>query len=392
MFIREGHVMQAFRTLSFAHEVIFASGAIERIGEAVERFGWQRLLLCTSNSQRSAGHVATVSSLLGERVVASYEHVQSHVPEAQVAEVLALALEHNVDAVIALGGGSPIGMAKAVSRAIEEQYSGKTARTASPTEQPRIPVIAIPTTYAGSEMTAVYGVTRTIDGITRKITVSDPKIAPKLIIYDPLLTRQLPQTLTASSGINALAHSFEALYSITRNPLSTAAALHSIRAIWHALPLCVADGTNIEARSEMLVGAYLAGYALATTTMALHHGICHVLGGSAGVAHGIANAIMLPHALRFNLDATATEIAQAAEAMGITRGTQSDTVLAEAIVQRVDDLIRQMHLPQHLRDVGIPESDLPRLAQLAFESRTVQSNPKPITTSEQLTVLLRQAW
>ncbi|HEV7234610.1 MAG TPA: iron-containing alcohol dehydrogenase, partial [Ktedonobacteraceae bacterium] len=133
MFIREGHVMQAFRTLSFAHEVIFASGAIERIGEAVERFGWQRLLLCTSNSQRAAGHVATVSSLLGERVVASYEHVQSHVPEAQVAEVLALALEHNVDAVIALGGGSPIGMAKAVSRAIEEQHSGKTAHIASPT-------------------------------------------------------------------------------------------------------------------------------------------------------------------------------------------------------------------------------------------------------------------
>ncbi len=146
-------------------------------------------------------------------------------------------------------------------------------------------------------------------------------------------------------------------------------------------PQCVADGNDIEARSEMLVGAYLAGYALATVTMALHHGMCHVLGGSAGVAHGIANAIMLPHALRFNLAATATELAQAAEAMGIARGTQSDAVLAEAIVQRIDDLIRQMHLPQHLRDVGIPESDLPRLAQLAFESRTVQSNPKPITTA-----------
>ncbi len=103
MLIREGHVMQAFRTLSFAQEVIFAPGALERIGEAVERFGWQRLLLCTSNSQRIAGHVATVSSLLGERMVASYEHVQSHVPEAQVAEVLALALEHNVDALTCPG-------------------------------------------------------------------------------------------------------------------------------------------------------------------------------------------------------------------------------------------------------------------------------------------------
>ncbi len=384
--------MQAFRTLGFAHEVIFAPGALERLGEAVTRFGWHRLLLCTSNSQRVAGNVATVSSLLGERLVASYERVQSHVPETQVGAVLALALEHNVDAIIALGGGSPIGLAKAVSHALEEWTSGPTPRTTSPIAQPRIPVIAIPTTYAGSEMTAVYGVTRTIGGVTRKMTVSDPMVAPKLIIYDPLLTRQLPHALTASSSINALAHSFEALYSITHNPLSTAAALHSIKAIWHALPLCVADGTDVEARSEMLVGAYLAGYALATVTMALHHGICHVLGGSAGVAHGIANGIMLPHALRFNLDATASELAQAAEAMGIVRGTQSDSELAEAIVQRIDTLIKQLALPQRLRDVGISENDLPRLAQLAFESRTVQSNPKPITTSQQLTELLQQAW
>ncbi|HVB74212.1 MAG TPA: iron-containing alcohol dehydrogenase family protein [Ktedonobacteraceae bacterium] len=384
--------MQAFRTLSFAHEVIFATGAFGQVGEAVERSGWRRLLLCTSRSQRSAGYVTTASSLLGERLVAIFDHVQSHVQETQVAEALALALQHDVDAVIGLGGGSPIGMAKAVSRAIEEQRAGKTSRTASPTEQPLIPVIAIPTTYAGSEMTAVYGITRTVGDLTRKMTVSDPKIAPKLIIYDPLLTLQLPKTLTASSGINALAHSFEALYSITRNPLSTAAALSSIQAIWHALPQCVADGTDIAARSEMLVGAYLAGQALASVSMGLHHGICHVLGGSAGVAHGIANGIMLPHALRFNLDATATEIAPAASAMGIARGTRSDVELAEAIVQHVDGLIREVGLPQRLRDVGVAESDLPRLAQLAFESRTVQSNPKPITDSMQLTTLLRQAW
>jgi alcohol dehydrogenase class IV len=142
----------------------------------------------------------------------------------------------------------------------------------------------------------------------------------------------------------------------------------------------------------MLAGAYLAGFALSSVTMGLHHGICHVLGGTAGVAHGIANGIMLPHVLRFNLEATASQIAQAADALGLTDSGQSETALAETIVQQVDVLIRQSGLPQYLRDVGVPASNLPRLAQLAFASRTVQSNPKPITDVTQLLVLLQEAW
>jgi alcohol dehydrogenase class IV len=154
----------------------------------------------------------------------------------------------------------------------------------------------------------------------------------------------------------------------------------------------MADGANISARTEMLAGAYLAGFALSSVTMGLHHGICHILGGTAGVAHGIANGIMLPHVLRFNLDATAAQLAQAAGALGLTDAGQSDSALAHTIVQQVDAFIRQSGLPQRLRDVGVPAADLPRLAQLAFASRTVQSNPKPITDVTQLTMLLQEAW
>src|SRR5262249_34388568 len=197
------------------------------------------------------------------------------------------------------------------------RLTGLSAQTAAPIDQPLIPVVAIPTTYAGSEMTPVYGVTHHTGGTARKITSSSPKSVPRLTIYDPLRTLDLPQRLTAGTGINAVAHCIEALYSITRNPLSTAAAIGGLRAIAHALPRCYAAGDDVEARTEMLQGSFLAGVALSNVAMGLHHGVCHVLGGTAGVAHGDANSVMLPHVMRFNRDATAPQLAQAAEAMGI---------------------------------------------------------------------------
>jgi len=383
-----------FRYLSYAQEVIFASGAVSRLSESVDRFHWQRLMLCTSRSVKSNGNVALLEDMLGDRLVTIYDQVQPHVPDIQVAEALTLALENHVEAVIGLGGGSPIGMAKAVSFALEEKRTAHSTRSASPTEQPLIPVIAIPTTYAGSEMTAVYGITHTKETPPRKITVSDPKIAPKLVIYDPELTLDLPPQLTASTGVNALAHCIEAMYSITRHPLSTAAAHRGIRHISNALLRCYQDGKNLEARAQMLLGAHLAGLSLASVSMGLHHGLCHVLGGTANVPHGIANSIILPHAIRFNAEATASQLLPAAEAMGISLNGISPVMVIEALAQKVSELVGQMNLPRRLRDAGVDlkESDLPALAQLAFQSHTIQNNPKPITEPAQIETLLQNAW
>ena len=387
--------MNEFRYTSYAQEIIFAADSVARLVDAVERFHWRRLMLCSTGSLRRGGHIATLEKALGSRLVAIYEHVQPHVPDFQVVEALELASEKEIDALIGMGGGSPIGMAKAVSMALEEKRTGP-ARAAFPIDQPLVPVIAIPTTYAGSEMTPTYGVTYHNDGSARKVTVTDAKITPRLVIYDPLLTLNLSSAMTASTGINALAHCVEALYSITRNPLSTSAALSGIRSIYTALPLCYADGNDLEARTEMLVGAFLAGSALSHVTMALHHGLCHILGGTAGIPHGVANSIILPHAMRFNLDATANQLAQAAEAMGIGRDKSgpyiSDEAAAEEVVERIYEFIGQMKLPQHLRDVGVKEADLPYLAQLALQSRAVKSNPKPITDAVQIEALLQAAW
>lgn len=376
--------MDEFHYNTYAQEVIFGAGSLKQLGEAIERFGYQRFMLCTNQSMRVAGHVDSVETILGERLVAVFDQVHPHVQDVQMNEILAIAAERNVDAFIGMGGGSPIGMAKAVAAALGQ----KTA------DQPVFPVIAIPTTYAGSEMTPVYGVTHTDENPPRKVTVSNPKSVPTLVIYDPELTVGLPPEMTASTGINALAHCIEALYSIKRNPLSTAAATTGTRHIFNALLRCYQDGNNLEARTEMLLGSHLAGLSLASVSMGLHHGLCHVLGGTANIPHGIANSIILPYAIRFNAEATAPQLLPAAEAMGIPVNRINPMVAVEAMVQKIFHLIAQMNLPGHLRDsgVGLQESDLPRLAQLGFQNRTVQNNPKGITEVSQIEKLLREAW
>ena len=384
--------MDEFHYVSYSQEVIFGAGSLSRLSEAVERSGWRRLMLVTNRSLRESGHVTLVEGILGDCIVATFETVHPHVPDVQVDEALALAIENQVDAILGLGGGSPIGMAKATAFLLEEKRTGRPTRAASPMDQPRVPVIAIPTTYAGSEMTPVYGITHTRETPPRKVTVSDPKITPKLALYDPQLTLDLPAEMTASTGINALAHCIEALYSTTRNPLSTAAATNGVRHISRALLRCYAQGGNLEARTEMLIGSHLAGLALASVSMGLHHGLCHVLGGTANVPHGIANSILLPHVMRFNAEATAVQLAPAAEAMGLSVSGLSPVMVVDDAASRIFDLVGQMSLPQRLRDTGVKEADLAGIAQLAFQNRTVQNNPRPITNAAQIEKLLREAW
>ena len=374
--------MDEFHYNSYAQEVIFGAGTLSRLSQAADQLGCQRFMLCTSHSMRSGGHVSSLEEAMGERLVAVFDRVLPHVQDVQVRDVFALAVETKVDAIIGMGGGSSIGMAKAVSAACSKSISRD------------IPIIGIPTTYAGSEMTPVYGITRTDEDPPRKITANNPKSIPRLVIYDPNLTLDLPPAITASTGINALAHCVEALYSIKRNPLSTAVATAGVHHIFNALLHCYTHPDHLHARTEMLLGSHLAGLSLASATMGLHHGLCHVLGGTANIPHGIANSIILPHAIRFNADATATQLLTVAAEMEVPIRGISPIIAIEAMVQKLFHFISLMHLPQHLRDsgVGLQQSDLPYLAEIAFQNRTVQNNPKRITNELQISQLLHDAW
>ena len=191
--------MHKFHYNSFAQEVIFGAGSLHRLRERVDDSRYQRLMLCANHSMRVSGHITSIENILGDRLVEVFDRVQPHVQDVQVEEVLALAVEKNAEVIIGMGGGSPIGMAKAVSAALDKDSDTV------------IPVIAIPTTYAGAEMTPVYGITYTKENPPRKVTSKNPKSTPTLVIYDPNLTLDLPPEMTASTGINALAHCIEAL-------------------------------------------------------------------------------------------------------------------------------------------------------------------------------------
>jgi maleylacetate reductase len=386
--------LDSFQITFYAEQVMFGGGAITRLDPAADLYGWRRMMLCTSPGSRSRGHVKLLEDVLGERLAVIYDQTLSHVQQNQVEAALQLAWEHQVDAVIGMGGGSSIGMAKAISLALEERRTGRPARAAYPTDQPLVPVVAIPTTYAGSEMTPVYGVTHLSDGVSTKVTLTDAKVAPKLAIYDPEMTLDLSPRLTAGTGINAVAHCIEALYSIKRNPITSALARSGLEAISRSLPICYASGSDLPARTEMLMGACLAGTALAHVSMGLHHGICHVLGGATGVAHGDANSVMLPHVVRFNLETASAPLAEAAVALGIAsevsmgRNAERD---AEAVAVWVETIVKVCSLPWRLRDIGVLEANLHDLALQGMANRTVAQNPRPITEAE-LESLLRRAW
>ena len=299
--------------------------------------------------------------------MAEFTEVEPHVPREAVDAARALAEHDKIEVVVALGGGSAMGVGKGV-------VSGE-GRT----------LIAIPTTYAGSEMTPVFGTT---DRAERRKTVRrDDAVLPKLVIYDPEVTLDLSPELTASTAINALAHCVEACYAREVNPLVPPVALDGIRRIVRSLPLCITNGRNLDAREDLLTGAYLAGFSIGNATMALHHGLCHVLGGRTGVAHGVLNTIMLPHVMQFNADTVPDAMSAIADAMDAGARTRDFAAAPRGVAA----LVATLPVPQRLRDAGVPEAILDEVAAEAAGNATVQNNPKPVTEPD-LRELLRVAW
>jgi maleylacetate reductase len=278
-----------------------------------------------------------------------------HTPLELAEKARARAAELGADCCVAVGGGSTIGFAKAI------------ALTSS------LPVIAVPTTYAGSEMTTIWGVSQ---GGAKK-TGRDPRVAPKTVIYDPNVTLGLPSATSAASGMNAMAHCVEALYAHDGNPVVSLVAEEGIRALASALPKVVSDGKDLQARTEALYGAWLAGMSIATTSIALHHKLCHVLGGL-GLPHAETHSIVLPHAMRYNAQAAHEAMGRVARAIGAADAPAG-----------VWDIQQALGIPMRLADIGMKEGDLERAARIAVEAP--YPNPRKVEYAPVLE-LLRNAW
>jgi len=329
--------------------VVFGAGAVRQLPAEVERLGAKRVLMIST-----PGRAAMVSKL-GLQAAGTFDKAVMHTPIAVVEEAREMARTVRADCCVAVGGGSTIGFGKAIALT-----SG-------------LPVLAVPTTYSGSEMTTIWGMSEK----NTKKTGRDPKVLPRTVIYDPELTLDLPPAVSAASGMNAIAHCVEALYSHDGNPIVSLMAEEGIRALSKSLPSIIRDPKNLESRSEALYGAWLAGATISTTSVALHHKLCHVLGGL-GLPHAETHAIVLPHAVRYNYDAAREAMARAERALG-----------AQPAFQAIYELEAKLGIPMKLSGIGMKEADLERAARIATEAP--YPNPRKVEYAPVLE-LLRNAY
>ncbi|WP_239479005.1 maleylacetate reductase [Lichenicola cladoniae] len=318
--------------------VLFGDGTIAQLGEEAARLGMRRpLVLSTPEQQTQAQEILT---LLGDASSGGFFGATMHTPVAVTEQAMAVVAERRSDGLIAFGGGSTTGLSKAIALRTD------------------LPQIAIPTTYAGSEMTPILGETR--DG--EKHTLRSEKVLPETTIYDVAYTIGLPPAMSATSGLNAMAHAIEALYARDRNPIISLMAETAIGSLVHALPAILARPDDRAARTEALYGAWLCGITLGAVEMGLHHKLCHTLGGSFDLPHAPTHSVVLPYALAYNT-------AAAPEAVAVLRRVFGQDDVAVAL----HEFGRRIGAPSSLSSLGLRESDLDRAADLA----TARPYPNP---------------
>jgi maleylacetate reductase len=333
--------MRPFALTQHPSRVVFGPGALAQLGAEIERLGAHRaLVLSTPEQAESAQRVA---AQLGARAAGIYPQAVMHVPLEVARAARAEAARLGADCAVAIGGGSTTGLGKAIAL-----DSG-------------LPIIAIPTTYAGSEMTPIWGLTA--DG--EKRTGRDARVLPRTVIYDPELTLSLPLELSIASGLNAIAHAAEGLYAHDGNPITELMAEEGIRAIAAALPRLQRDPRDLDARGDALYGAWLCGAVLGAVSMGLHHKLCQTLGGSFNLPHAQVHTVILPHALAYNAAHAPAAMARIARTLGTADAAQG-----------LFDLSRSLGAPTSLAAIGMPADGLDRAADLAAQNQ--YPNPRPL--------------
>lgn len=364
--------MAAWIHTALAQQILFGTGAITRLPDALRTLGARRVLLVTTSGRLASEDGRRIVSLLGRSLASTFDEVASHVPAAVVQAALLQARRDAVDAVVSLGGGSCADLGKAVCFFLEQEAG---VPGATHVDRPTIGHVSIPTTYSGAELTPFFGMTDPSTG--QKQGAGGPTSAPLAVIYDPALTLSTPPRVSAETGMNALAHCVEAAWSSHRTPEAEAIALAGVARISSALPRVVAAPDDLTAREEMLEGACLAGRCLHNASMGVHHGLAQLVGGRTGVPHGLANAVLLAHAIRFNEPAVPEAVAR----VGAALGDEQDAAGA------VDRLRAGLGLPGTLSEAGVGEAELEVVARLSQGHSTIAGNPRPVGEADALAIL-----
>ncbi|MFI6549338.1 maleylacetate reductase [Streptomyces prunicolor] len=345
----------AFTYQALPMRVVFGAGVLAKLPAEIDRLGLRRVLVLSSPEQRDTGRL--VADVLGDQTAGVLAEARMHVPVEVADRARDLAAELRADGCVAVGGGSAVGLGKAIAL------------------KHGLPLVAVPTTYAGSEMTPVWGLTE--NGVKR--TGRDERVLPRTVVYDPELTLTLPAELSATSGLNAMAHAVEGLYAPDATPVVSLMAEEGVRALAAALPRIAADGGDIVARAEAQYGAWLCGAVLGATTMSLHHKLCHTLGGTLDLPHAQTHTVILPHSLAYNAGSAPRAIA------ALSRALDASPDPSRALWE----LAGRLGAPRSLRALGMAREDIPRIVELAIANP--YANPRPVT-AEAVEALLRAAW
>ncbi len=373
--------------MSWPTRVVLGPGALGRLGEEVRRLGMRRPLVVTDAGVVRAGIAERVHAQLRDArlAFARFEDVQGNPTDRDAAGGLSAFRAGGCDGLVAVGGGSSIDVAKLVqlltthepplSRYDDAAGGDRFVRDELP------PLVAIPTTAGTGSEVGRSGVA-TLPDTGRKTVIFSPHLMPRCAICDPELTVGLPRNLTAWTGLDAFTHGLEAYVATGFHPLADAVALDGIRRVARALPAALEDGTDLAARTDMMIAA-MEGAMAFQKGLGASHALAHALGPVSGVHHGLANAIVLPAVVAWNRPAAAARLAHVAVVMGEPPGAPDEALAARA-VERVSSLVRAAGIPPRLREVGVREEDLPRIAAKAFEDASHRTNPRPCTEADLL--------
>lgn len=381
-----------FQHQSLRTRVVSKPGAVGELGRELEKLGCRKPLLLSSRRTATSGLYGQVGATLEGWSVAEFKDIPQHSSIASVMAVAALAREQGVDALVAVGGGSVVDTAKAAALVLAEggPLEKHASRFVPPATvitpdlvRPKLPIIAIPTTASGAEVTPSLGI-RTEDGT--KLLFWDAQLASHVILLDPLANLEMPASVMLATGMNGLAHCIEGLYSKGRSPIASVLALDGVAQFDRALRRVAATPENPDARAELLLAAHVSGMVLATARSCLHHAICHVLGATYNVGHGQANSIILPHAVRFNAPAAKSEMAAIAQKLEL-----SGTDPVQAVIDWICDLQRATGVPHRLRDLDIDRGSLRSVAEKTAHERGLAYNPC-VAGPDEIESILAAAW
>jgi maleylacetate reductase len=339
-----------------AVRVVFGPGALGQVASEARSLG-SRIMIISGRHEAEAANA--VSDQLGDDLAWRIADVVQHVPVEVAAKANQAARDAGVGVLVSIGGGSATGLAKAVAR------------------NTGLPILAVPTTYAGSEMTPIWG--QSDQG--EKTTGRDPRVLPRIVVYDPALTVSMLPELTAASGMNAVAHAVESLYAPDSTQLSSEIAEEAIRALAHGLPHAVRQPDDLKARAEVLRGAWLAGWSLGSTTMGLHHKLAHVLGGRYQLPHAGTHSALLPQVAAFNAPAASDAFTRAGRALGVSG--------PGAIGPALFELAIQLQAPTSLADLGLERNAIEDVGKIVAGAPV--TNPRDFTEDD-VSYLVLQAY